>query len=69
MTEKLNEADLRTPTWSKVKAWAADEIERARNKLEMTGENHDIERGRIKALRELIALEPTTPPIGVNATY
>ncbi|KQT54639.1 hypothetical protein ASG43_03365 [Aureimonas sp. Leaf454] len=54
-----------SPTWRAVKAHCEAGIEAARVQLETQGaiEAAQYQRGRIKALREILALADTRPPI------
>tara|TARA_R110002153_G_scaffold74569_6_gene193630 strand:- start:2131 stop:2322 length:192 start_codon:yes stop_codon:yes gene_type:complete len=53
--------EVTSDTWVTIEKWALIEIERSRDNLEKG--NSDIERGRIDALREILAL---AKPVGVQ---
>ena len=53
--------EVTSDTWVTIEKWALIEIERSRDNLEKG--NSDIERGRIDALRVILAL---AKPVGVQ---
>jgi len=58
-------SDLR-PSWDRVRSHSEKEIEKARDRLETRGLSEadtEFERGRIKALREVLALADPPKPI------
>lgn len=63
--------DPHSETWAAVKKFAETEIEFARNRLERQGADPlttEYERGRIKTLRDLLALATPRPEIRVPST-
>ncbi|MCA0276257.1 MAG: hypothetical protein LCH86_09645 [Proteobacteria bacterium] len=66
--------DLNSVTWQTVRDHAEKAVEAARSRLEgthLTQSETDIERGKIKALRELLELgrETAQPEISTNVPY
>lgn len=58
--------DVNSATWHAVRAHAETAIEKAREALTVSGlsmAETESERGAVKALRAVLALDPTTPKV------